>query len=237
MALYNRGVAQREIARRLNLSRSTVRNYIRSDGVPSDRHVKAQATPIPVRTIFGNDGSKVSTMPASLQKKSANEDSLRPITVSDVVLADWRRNVRTRSSKPQYDRTRDRQNNSVGCYSKKKKISPIESGRSNHESLTLVRMSGKLGRRQPVSSNCSGKQVGHDLAKWLDDAMGSTVPRELRNFAKGVKRDAAAIIGAISLPWSNGQTEGQVNRLKTLKRQMYGRGSFDLLRLRFLTAA
>ena len=175
MALYNRGVAQREIARRLNLSRSTVRNYIRSDGVPSDRHVKAQATPIPVRTIFGNDGSKVSTMPASLQKKSANEDSLRPITVSDVVLADWRRNVRTRSSKPQYDRTRDRQNNSVGCYSKKKKISPIESGRSNHESLTLVRMSGKLGRRQPVSSNCSGKQVGHDLAKWLDDAMGSTV--------------------------------------------------------------
>ncbi len=46
-----------------------------------------------------------------------------------------------------------------------------------------------------------------------------------------------AVHAAIALPWSNGQTEGQVNRLKMLKRQMYGRASLGLLRQRLLYAA
>ena len=75
------------------------------------------------------------------------------------------------------------------------------------------------------------------MPAWLDGAIHETAPKELRNFAKGVLRDSSAIVAAITLPWSNGQTEGQVNRLKTVKRQMYGRGFFDLLRLRFLSAA
>ena len=80
------------------------------------------------------------------------------------------------------------------------------------------------------------RKVGQDMHAWLNDAMHETVPKELRNFAKGILRDWSAIVAAITLPWSNGQTEGQVNRLKTIKRQMYGRSSFDLLRLRFLSA-
>ena len=48
-------------------------------------------------------------------------------------------------------------------------------------------------------------------------AMGSTLP-ELRDFAEGLRRDGAAVHAAVALPWSNGQTEGQVNRLKMLKR-------------------
>jgi transposase len=50
-------------------------------------------------------------------------------------------------------------------------------------------------------------------------------------------QDQAAVEAALSLEWSNGQVEGQVNRLKFLKRQMYGRASFDLLRARVLHAA
>ena len=46
--------------------------------------------------------------------------------------------------------------------------------------------------------------------------------------------DLEAIVAGIQRPWSNGQLEGQINRLKTLKRQMYGRASFDLLRARVL---
>jgi transposase len=49
--------------------------------------------------------------------------------------------------------------------------------------------------------------------------------------------DRAAVEAALSLEWSNGQTEGQVNKLKLLKRSMYGRANFDLLRLRLLHAA
>jgi transposase len=55
---------------------------------------------------------------------------------------------------------------------------------------------------------------------------------EFRNFAKGLRRDERAVRAAMKVEWSNGQTEGQVNRLKLLKRQMYGRAKFDLLRAR-----
>lgn len=53
-------------------------------------------------------------------------------------------------------------------------------------------------------------------------------------FAAGLRRDGAAVSAAVSLPWSNRQVEGQVHRLKLIKRQMYGRASFQLLRNRVL---
>ncbi len=72
-----------------------------------------------------------------------------------------------------------------------------------------------------------------EWASWLKNSCESGV-KELKNFAIGLKKDAAAVYEAIRHPWSNGLTEGHVNRLKFLKRQMYGRASFDLLRLRVL---
>ena len=60
---------------------------------------------------------------------------------------------------------------------------------------------------------------------------------ELRGFASGIKRDYAAVKAALSLPWSQGQVEGQITRLKLLKRQMYGRAHFDVLRSRVLRRA
>ena len=56
----------------------------------------------------------------------------------------------------------------------------------------------------------------------------------MKNFASGLQQDYDAVKAAVSLKWSNGQVEGQVNRLKTIKRQMYGRVSFQLLRRRVL---
>jgi len=57
---------------------------------------------------------------------------------------------------------------------------------------------------------------------------------ELRTFATGIKRDQAAVQAALTYSWSQGQVEGQVHRLKLLKRQSYGRAGFDLLRHRVL---
>lgn len=74
------------------------------------------------------------------------------------------------------------------------------------------------------------------LLPWLEDATNSEIGA-LKQFAKGIKQDLAAVTNALSLPWSNGQTEGQVNRLKLIKRQMYGRASFALLRKRVLADA
>ncbi|HEU5375769.1 MAG TPA: transposase [Ktedonobacteraceae bacterium] len=68
---------------------------------------------------------------------------------------------------------------------------------------------------------------------WLEEAARSDIP-ELRTFAAGIKRDQAAILAALTYERSQGQVEGQVHRLKLLKRQSYGQAGFDLLRHRVL---
>jgi transposase len=74
------------------------------------------------------------------------------------------------------------------------------------------------------------------LADWLAAAERSGC-RELRSLAASVRQDEAAVTAAVTEAWSNGPVEGQVNRLKTIKRQMYGRAGFDLLRARVRRAA
>jgi transposase len=71
---------------------------------------------------------------------------------------------------------------------------------------------------------------------WLHSA-GACPIRELSAVARGMWLDRQAIEAAVATAWSQGQTEGQVNRLKVIKRGMYGRAKFDLLRQRVLHAA
>lgn len=71
------------------------------------------------------------------------------------------------------------------------------------------------------------------LERWLIAAEASELP-ELTGFAAGIRRDRAAVDQMLLTDWSNGQLEGQVNRLKLVKRQMFGRAKFDLLRQRVL---
>ena len=78
------------------------------------------------------------------------------------------------------------------------------------------------------------RQSSH-FDEWLARAEASGIA-ELQGFAAGLRRDYAAVFAALSLPVSNGQVEGQVNRLKMIKRTMYGRAKFDLLRQRVLAA-
>ena len=66
------------------------------------------------------------------------------------------------------------------------------------------------------------------LEPWLTDAKGCGIPA-IMNFARTLMVDIQAVRNAVSEPWSNGQTEGQINRLKALKRAMYGRASVALL--------
>jgi len=77
------------------------------------------------------------------------------------------------------------------------------------------------------------ERKGEYFDEWLDQVEKEAVP-ELQSFAQGLKKDYDAVKAGLTLKWSNGQTEGQVNRLKFLKRQMYGQGGFELRRLRVL---
>ena len=74
---------------------------------------------------------------------------------------------------------------------------------------------------------------GAKIDPWLDDACNSNI-YALQRFAKTLKGDLDAVCHAVTEPWSNGQTEGQISRLKTLKRTMGGRAGVALLRTRMM---
>jgi transposase len=75
------------------------------------------------------------------------------------------------------------------------------------------------------------REVSRPLSDWLRKAEQSGVS-ELKSFAKSLREDESAVAAALSESWSNGPVEGQVNRLKTIKRSMYGRAGWRLLRAR-----
>jgi transposase len=77
---------------------------------------------------------------------------------------------------------------------------------------------------------------GEDLNAWMTEAMDSGI-KALARFARGLQDDLRAITAGLTLAWSNGPVEGQVTRLKLLKRQGYGRAGFPLLRQRIRQAA
>lgn len=89
----------------------------------------------------------------------------------------------------------------------------------------------RCGARPTASTAAVGNFQG-----WLDEARSCGV-RAMETFAGGLQQDAAAVHAALVMPWSSGQAEGQINKLKLLKRQTYSRASFDLLRRRILLAA
>jgi hypothetical protein len=76
---------------------------------------------------------------------------------------------------------------------------------------------------------------GEQLDAWIAAASAGDQP-DLRPFTTGLKRDYQAVLNGLTLPYSSGKVEGNVNRIKMLKRQMYGRARFDLLRKRTLLA-
>ncbi len=71
------------------------------------------------------------------------------------------------------------------------------------------------------------------LRPWMEKASKSAIT-ELKSFVSGIESDYDAVKEALRLPWSQGITEGKVNKLKTIKRQMYGRAGFPLLQQRLL---
>ena len=77
------------------------------------------------------------------------------------------------------------------------------------------------------------ERQGRELEKWMTAA--SSTP-ELSSFITGLRRDQDAVTAGLTLPWSSGVVEGHINRIKMLKRQMYGRANPDLLRRRILLA-
>jgi len=114
---------------------------------------------------------------------------------------------------------------------------PDELDETQHHELTLIRQASPSAeaayRLAHAFLQMMREHTGHQLDVWLSEAEASHLP-EFQSFAKGIQQDKAAVLAGLTLPWSNGPLEGHVNRLKLLKRSMYGRAKLPLLRARVL---
>jgi transposase len=241
--LHQQGVSIRRIARHMRLSRVTVRKYIEAETCPM--------YPEGVKR-----GSKLAPYMGYIQQRwesgchNATQiwRELRQLGFhgSRGLVAIWAASKRDRSPQS-FSMTQSPDSVSVPS----KEVVPWSSNRASwllvkqEEELTedekqaLERMKkadGEVAQAYTLGQRFSGMVRGRQhesLLPWLDDVAKSGIGA-LMGFANGIKQDIAAVTNALFLPWSNGQTEGQVNRLKLIKRQMYGRANFDLLRRRVL---
>jgi transposase len=117
---------------------------------------------------------------------------------------------------------------------------PEQLDETQQQELALIRQASPSAeaayRLAQAFMQMMGERTGHQLDAWLGEAEASRLP-EFQSFAKGIQQDKAAVLAGLTLPWSQGPLEGHVNRLKLIKRSMYGRAKLPLLRARVLHVA
>ena len=234
---HSQGQSIRQIAQAMNLSRNAVRRYLRQDHCPDWKPGQARRTQLDgfrgwvdeqIQAGRGNAAHLYRELTARGYKGSS-ASVRRFFTKRLAALGKTRQRVNAaqpRSPPPLSARTL-----AFDMVRVEKKRKPEEQARVNilrgieefREVLPLVEEFIALIR----------KEQRKPLGDWLARAEGTPSP-ELRGFAQGIRQDEAAVSAAITEKWSNGPVEGQVNRLKMIKRQMYGRASFELLRRRVL---
>jgi transposase len=230
MALFRKGVAQREIARQCGLSRKTVRRFIRAQGFPERKQRRRSSLVDPHRDYLEMRWHQGCHNSAQLWRElRAQGFAIRPHTLRDWMHKHYGsrrcRQSRSRTSIPL--RASPRQ---VAWWLLKQP----EDARSYLEQLDL---------RSPEITRCAAMAREffriireRDTVAW-PAWRDATVLSPFANFTKHLCRDETAFLAALKHPWSNGPVEGHVHRLKLIKRSMYGRAKFDLLRLRVLNAA
>ena len=116
---------------------------------------------------------------------------------------------------------------------------PAQLDQQEQRTLTLIRQESQVETIYQVAQQLRGmvkERNAASLQAWLDACIGSQMV-ELENFAHGLQNEFSALQAALTLPYSNGPVEGVITKVKCIRRSMYGRGSFPLLRQRVLQAA
>lgn len=259
-ARLSQGLGQRAIARELGLSRKVVRRFVTSATFPERRAGSGQRIGGPgkltpylayLRERWACGTHNASLLFRELQQRGYTGSR----SLVGRLLAQWRTELPPKP-KPQPRAGKRRQSEPRQPCKRRRTSSPRQrrlSSRSvayllmtpvekltatnlhhleqlcQHEDLKLAYTLAQEFRRMLK------ERQGEQLPDWLKRAKASQLP-ELKSFALGISRDYAAVSAAFSLPWSNGVVEGNINRLKYLKRQMFGRAHLDLLRIKVLHA-
>jgi transposase len=232
VARHRAGEGFKTIARALGLERKTVRRYVHAGGLPHRRPRLLVRPMEPYREglwrLWREGYHKVADLHRHLVEQHGYTGTAR--TVGRAVQP-WR-DLQSAEQKPA----------SAGVPEPLRLPGPrrlaIELIRREPREtfLRLHRCSPLLQRLRTLSSAfltlvCERRPEALD--PWLAQARESGLAK-LARFAQSLEQDLEAVRAALELPWSNGQTEGQINRLKAIKRQMYGRAGFNLLRARVM---
>jgi transposase len=236
--LRQQGASERTIARQLRMSRKVVQRFLAAPSFPERAARPPQPTPLtPYHEYLRRRWTEGCHNAAQLLREISQQGYRGKRSSVNDFVAKWRRTEKppmvsplfadlSRTPSPRWaallllqpvEKRTSAQQNFVDCLTRLEAVGPV----------------AKLGRQfvQIVR-----ERRAEELDLWVERAEKGAAP-ELRRFAAGLKRDHAAVRAALEEPWSNGPVEGQVHRLKLIKRQMYGRGKLDLLKLRLQQAA
>ena len=239
-ALHATGLSIREVTKRLGLSRVTVRKYLRAEQFP-ERAGRRSASPslarwdghLRTRWAEGCTNARVLWEELTALGFHGSKRAVREY------VSDWRKTSRaaTDLAPPARSLPLRPSSQQVRWWLTLPETELEPSQRRFVARLVETCPAAREGQRLTRSFvNLFETRDAAQLVPWLEDAEASATA-SFRDFAIGLRRDFEAVRASLTSPWSNGQTEGQVTKVKLLKRQMYGRGSLHLLRQRLLCSA
>lgn len=244
--LHAQGMSVHAIAKQVPITRQTARKYLWAESFPeiaawnNGRHTRAKAAYLPYVHERWNTG-------CANAAQIWRELHARGVTVSKTTVRDALTQLRKAAGLPIRARTTA---GTAATMPPRRSLSsrqaawlfmhpPTKLEAEDQAILTtLWAAHADLAELYAVSQTFVGmikQRTRAALDPWLTQT-GASPFAELRVFASGLRRDYAAVAAALEWPWSQGPVEAQVQRLKLLKRAMYGRAKFDLLRQRVLYA-
>ena len=254
--LHAQGMKMLAICRAIGMSRGAVRRYVHADSFPERRRHPPQPSMLDPFTPYlarpWEEGCHVAMQLWREIKGQGYPGS--PGRVLLAKLARQRRREPAPSTPGRYVDSLRKKTSKNSKRSSRKPSRPLSSRRlawtmvGDPEELSLderhalqraIEACADVATIYPLVQNFCAmvrRRRAEDFEGWLDASLSCGV-KGFETFAISLRRERPAVEAVLSLPYSNGQTEGQVNRLKTIKRQMYGRASFELLRRRFLGVA
>ncbi len=252
LALHRTGMGQRAIARQLGISRHVVQRFVTSASFPerapgSGLRPKSKSKLAPYLPYLRERWATGTYNGLQLFREIKERGYTGSRSLLGRMIAEWRTELppTPRQGKPRKPRL---------VLSADQSAQHRLSSRSAAYLMILLPEKLTVVQRQQIEHLCQASAELHTvyllsqefvillkerkseaLDEWLKRAKASQVS-ELISFVNGIHRDYAAVQAACSLPWSNGVVEGHINRLKFIKRSMFGRARLDLLRVKVLYA-